>query len=458
MYEFDALSSSAPVAPPDPFRHVNYTLGMVLGVGDFDQEFAYLAGRVGWLARALLGYGTVCGLKVSTDVDAAKGPRVVVAPGTAVGPDGGLVRVKSAQCAALNAWLARPENAAGLAARLIGSPPHSVLPLYVVLSYRACPSDPVPIAGEPCRSADQAMAPSRLVDDYTLDLRTDPPAQPEEDALRDFVDWLSGVRFSEGPGPFSTVGDFLNDLRAAAHLTGSPPGPPSPPGSPPDFLYGSPPAGLVLDASQAPVLLRAALRVWVTELRPLWLARGQTAAGDPPADNALLLARLDVPVVDVTLTGQWKVDDASPVIVSEDRRPCLAPLRLLQEAALRGGETTGAAAFVAAGMFNAAGAASAAPFYAANGLTCDRLGNNSVFYYLRFPGYDPAARYVVSGTVLTDAGAGSDPQTLEVVLDSAIDAQITAANLPTKAGIVVRVIKATKQPITVGFSVEIRRV
>jgi len=28
---------------PDPGKHVNYTYGMVLGVDDFTQEFAYLS-------------------------------------------------------------------------------------------------------------------------------------------------------------------------------------------------------------------------------------------------------------------------------------------------------------------------------------------------------------------------------------------------------------------------------
>jgi hypothetical protein len=455
MDEFVAQSNTAPVAPPDPFRHVAYTPGMVLGAADFDQEFAYLAGHGRWAARALLGYGTACGLRVTTDTDAVTGPRVVVAPGTAVGPDGCLIRVTPAQCASLNAWLAKPENAAALVPRLLGSPPHNVLRLHVVLSYRERPTDPVPIAGEPCRSADLATAPSRLADDYRLELRLDPPGQTEEDAVRDFADWLAGLRVSEGPGPFASRSEFEAAIRAAAHLTGSPPF--SPPGSPPDFLYGSPPTTLRIKASDAPAFLRAAIRIWVTELRPLWLAAGQTAAGDPPADGALLLAELDVPVVNVVLTGRWKVDDATPVTVVEARRPVLAPLRLLQEWAARG-DTGHVGGGSAAGMFDASGAATAAPFYAVNGLTCTRLGATSVFYYLRFPAYDPAARYAVSGTVLTDAGAGSDPQSFEVVLDPAFNNQLAAAGIAPGTGIGVRVMRATKQPITVGFSVEIRRI
>ena len=64
---------------PDPTKHVNYNLGMVLGVDDFTQEFAYLSGRDQWMARDLIGYGTVRGLKIAVDSD-AKGPRVVVEP------------------------------------------------------------------------------------------------------------------------------------------------------------------------------------------------------------------------------------------------------------------------------------------------------------------------------------------------------------------------------------------
>src|SRR5438093_10069693 len=91
--------------PPDPSKHVNYTLGMVLGVDDFTQEFAYLAGRDQWLARDLLGYGTVSGLDVTIRTD-ARGREVFVAPGVAVNPRGQLIRVNFAQCAYLKPWLA----------------------------------------------------------------------------------------------------------------------------------------------------------------------------------------------------------------------------------------------------------------------------------------------------------------------------------------------------------------
>src|SRR4051794_9806415 len=118
MSSFTATTASPSAAPIDPRKHVNYTLGMVLGVDDFRQEHAFLSGRDKWLARDLIGYGTECGLRVSIEAQAS-GPRVVVAPGVAITPRGQKVAVSPAQCASLNDWIAaHPELTNGL----IGSP------------------------------------------------------------------------------------------------------------------------------------------------------------------------------------------------------------------------------------------------------------------------------------------------------------------------------------------------
>ena len=87
MSSFTAKTASSGTAPLDARKHVNYTLGMVLGVDDFRQEHAYLSGRDQWLARDLIGYGTECGLRVSIEAEAT-GPRLVVSPGVAVTPRG----------------------------------------------------------------------------------------------------------------------------------------------------------------------------------------------------------------------------------------------------------------------------------------------------------------------------------------------------------------------------------
>ena len=167
--------------PPDPSQHVNYVRGMVLGVDDFTQEFAYLNGRDRWLARDALGYGTLAGLRVFAEEDGTDGWRLHVTAGSALVPSGQLVCVAADQCCVINRWLARPENAA-LVNRLLnpGSPPISppvlsppavtsgLVILHLVLCYADCQTRSVPIPGEPCRSEDELMAPSRVADDFCL--------------------------------------------------------------------------------------------------------------------------------------------------------------------------------------------------------------------------------------------------------------------------------------------------
>ena len=88
-------------------------------------------------------------------------------------------------------------------------------------------------------------------------------------------------------------------------------------------MYDSPPSGIVINHADACEYLRAALRVWVTELRPLW--RGVACDGSTPDEECVLLAQLDVPLVD----GLASSDE--DVIVNEEQRPFLVHLRMLQE-------------------------------------------------------------------------------------------------------------------------------
>jgi hypothetical protein len=322
------------VAEPNPAKHVNFNVGMVLGVDDFTQEFAYLSGRDQWLARDLIGYGTVRGLNVRMEVDAIKGPRVVVEPGVAVNPRGQLICVPAAQCAYLKNWVADHSEEI---TPLVSSPPDSDLQLYVVLCYRNCPTDDVPIAGEPCRSEDKLMAPSRLSDDFALELRLQRPNQREEDAVRDFMAWLKQIRVSQVDASID-LEKFLQAIRDAASVwLTSPLSSPltSPPG---DFMFGSPPGDLVINLADAMEYFRAAFRVWVTELRPRWIARwhGCAAAhieGDAAGDeDCVLLAQLDVPLLPLS-PGTWDIPNED-IPVNQNERPFLVHLRLLQEWAL----------------------------------------------------------------------------------------------------------------------------
>lgn len=351
--------------PVDPSQHVNFERGMVLGVDDFRQEFAYLSGRDRWLARDAIGYGTLSGLRVHAEDGGADGPRLHVTAGAALTPGGRLVCVGADQCAQINRWLAKPDNAA-LVNRLLNpvSPPMSPpvsppvsppmppvndvgeITLHLVLCYADCLTRPVPIPGEPCRSEDELMKPSRVADDYRLELRASPPAQVEEDAVRDFVRWLrTNVQIVDASPPpaddpetwIARLRDAVRPWLDAASM--------SPSASPPasfeglgDYLFdlGSPP--LAIPRGRHGAFLRAALRFWITELRPMWMAMRCHRPEHRDLDCVLLASvTFEVTWVGGSPSGAWQVT-GSPVAlhVDDGARPFVASLRLLLEFALAG--------------------------------------------------------------------------------------------------------------------------
>lgn len=428
MTTFALPASAVEAKAPDPTKHVNYTLGMVLGVDDFNQEFAWLSGRDRWLARDAVGYGTLCGLLVSTDNTSAKGPRLMVSSGTALTPRGQLVCVKPAQCAYLNDWLAA--NKTSLPG-LVGSPLASTLSLYLTLCYRDCPTDPLPIPGEPCRSEDELMQPSRRVDDFALELRTAPPGQQEEDALVEFVQWLRAAQLS-GSGPFTTIDQFVSALRAAVQNVSSPPSSPlsSPPGASPGihFNFGSPLVSLRLDPALLGNYLRAAFRVWIEEIRPLVHAVcscgccGDSKTGPADPDECLLLARVDVPVASLG-GGEWRVDDTRSVAIDESRRPLLVHLRLLQEW-IASGQTATAGPRAVTATAGVAGHAFVQPPVLNNlALTFAAPGR----LRLTFDGYrkpDATAQYVIKAIALS-GGVGNPTIVSDGADDSGLFLKVT---------------------------------
>lgn len=297
----------------DDGKRVNYTKGMLLGVDDFVQEQAWHIARRHELAREVLGYGTVRGLKVAVDPGA---PRVRVTPGMAWMPSGTPVCVPSEQCCDINAWLQKHWST--LPASVNGATQPAPLTVYVVLSHDSCLTDLLPVPGEPCRSEDELTAASRIADCFKLELRLQPPDQIEENAIRDFADWLARVPVDPSSPPLSEA-DFLAQLRDAALAWLEPSSP-----HPADFMFGSPPATL----GSTDDLMRAALRLWVTELRPLWRARygcGPNPSAPGGVDDAVLLAALNLQVHKADQTADADVD------VAEDARPVLLSLRMVQE-------------------------------------------------------------------------------------------------------------------------------
>lgn len=335
--------------PVDASQHVNFTRGMVLGVDDFQQEFAYHDGHLHWLARDAIGYGTLSGLRVSLDADGTLGPRLHVAAGSALVPAGQLVCVPADQCAVVNSWLAKPANAA-IVNRLLepgsppsGSPPNGAgtISLWLTLCSASCLARPVPIPGEPCRSEDELMQPSRVVDDFQLSLSDHKPLQDEEDALRDFARWIAdNVHLVDAsPAPTGDEQAWLAALRSAAQpwfgaQSASPPlSPPASFSSLGDYLFDVSPPGIDVAQHRRGAFLRVAQRFWVTELRPLWMAVRCQQAQQADAD-CVLLARveLDVTWVGGSPTGAWQVDSTPDAVrIDESTRPVLASQRFLQE-------------------------------------------------------------------------------------------------------------------------------
>jgi hypothetical protein len=315
-----------------PSKRVNYSEGMILGADDFNQESAYHRGQNQALARESVGYGTLSGLHVSVRAG-ERGPEIRVSPGAAFTPTGERVRICRDQCASLNDWLRKPDRQEELTRNLFptGSPLQDTVRLFVVLCYRACPTDEVPIPGEPCRTEEESTAPSRLADSFKLELRFAPPEQAEENAIRRFFAWLRRIPVVAGTG--TPLPDFIDEIRQSFRLLTSPQED-APPATPPDL--GLPPAWLSIPQTELCDYWRATLRLWTTELRPVWQAQCDCsgcgcdeAAPELPhqeCEPCLLLAELEVP-----LTAQREVADLNGLRVDERQRPVLASLRLLQE-------------------------------------------------------------------------------------------------------------------------------
>ncbi|PKN92449.1 MAG: hypothetical protein CVU44_15050 [Chloroflexi bacterium HGW-Chloroflexi-6] len=315
MSSFSSVPMTTAPTTLDSSKHVNFSLGMVLGVDDFNQEFAYLSNRDRWLARDLIGYGTVCGLDVSSEADAEKGPSIRVTPGVALNPRGQFIRVTPAQCAFLNAWLNTEKVAKAVQEKLKSGG----LTIYLTLCYRDCLTDSVPVPGEPCRTEDAAdlLRPSRIKDDFNLDFRFDAPDQTEEDALRAFVAWLRLVPIAASG---ATLTKFLDAIRAGAeNATG--------------FFAKPPAATLAIPEDKLALYLREAFLLWTTELRGT-VRGGDADCATPSTEDCVLLSEISFKVTGSEADG-WAVDGS--VKLDETRRPYLVHLRLLQEWLLTAG-------------------------------------------------------------------------------------------------------------------------
>jgi hypothetical protein len=423
----------------DPQKRPNYTYGMVLGVDEFKQEQIYLMAKDHSQYRLAHGYGTICGLQLQ--ISTAPDLEIQVSKGVAINPRGQEIHVQQTMCARLNDWLVTNQTTL---AGIFGSPPLS-LSLCVVLCSRECPTDTVPIPGQPCRTQQDSMAPANIADSFQLKLclnedqvSSSPPQSPpvdsallnglcfkpsqsEEDAIRRFGALLHRIRI--GDTASSVTEAELEDLvRPLASESGTIYSPVTSPGVDDSVIY--------LSTQDAPGFLRAAFLVWVTEVRPS-LAQANCECGCAD-EKCVLLAELNFQVSKV-----WQV--VGTVTVDESRRPYILESRLFQEWLLNqvGGSAGSADAptssVVAAGTFalgSSPDAVAMGPVM--NGLVASHAAAANTFYLDwggSSPYVDPASSspasftYVVKGTAMGPAAStvgvhvvGFAPEGIEVAV------------------------------------------
>jgi hypothetical protein len=280
-----------------PSQHVNFTTGMVLGVEDYRAEFAYHSARDQWIMREAGGNGTLAGLDVSVEADGTNGPRLRVTAGSAAAPSGQLICVGRDQCASINAWLATSDVATKVTAiaNLNADTTKARLSFWLSLCYTDCSALPVPIPGQPCRSEEDLMADSRVMDDYLLSLSFKSPLHSEWRALQLLKIYESSWD-SSSPQPTTPAARQALEEKLRKQL---------------NALFASDGSfsvaelsQLTLDASLRPWLQRRLRQMWITRVRPLVMA--QRCAEGPRGEDCILLARIVVPVVKVGT--HWELD------------------------------------------------------------------------------------------------------------------------------------------------------
>ena len=149
------------------FERIKYFTGKLMTVRDFEEEQVYHIEKRKHHHRYLHGYGIVCGLRV-VPTQPPQRRYVMVEPGVALDPWGSDIVV----CKPTEFELT------GEGEPDLRDKSNS---LYVVIKYRECDTEPVPIPGEPCRSEEANVAPSRVMETFELSLRLEPP--DEEDGV-----------------------------------------------------------------------------------------------------------------------------------------------------------------------------------------------------------------------------------------------------------------------------------
>jgi hypothetical protein len=249
-------------------ERMNYVLGQVLGVKEFQQEQAYFLHKSRLQNRSLHGYGTVWGLEVKTQGN-DETLEIQVEPGLAIDPQGREIHIDAAQCAQLrqrvNAWLIEPsledknqKNYETL--QSFDTKISEVLAVYVTLCYRPCETGEQRILGDPCRPDKDTRKPTRTRDVFDLKLVAKRPKQHEEDQVRAIGDLLAKLDIDPGAVALADA-EFDALVRRLCQAIDDP-------GSISGLLQPDELNGIVIPASQSRDALRELFRHWVTNSRP----------------------------------------------------------------------------------------------------------------------------------------------------------------------------------------------
>lgn len=159
------------LARPAPER-VNYATGVLLDAQDFRDEQTYHRGRLARALSALVGFGTVAGLRVTPPAAADAELELHVAPGLAIDRHGRLVELQIPWCIRLARWF-DAMSTAELGAALHRAPrvaPPAAIVVDVFLSASDCARAKTPAFASGPFAALDAVVPARLAETPVLEL------------------------------------------------------------------------------------------------------------------------------------------------------------------------------------------------------------------------------------------------------------------------------------------------
>lgn len=184
------MSLADPLAPADPLEaapppeRVNYSIGVLLDAQDFRDEQTYHRGRLAAALKALVGFGTLAGLRVVPPVAADAELELSVQPGLAIDRFGRLIEIRAPQCIRLARWFAAQSTASLRAAvqrtPRVTAPVTAGVVVDVFLSADNCPRGKTPAFATGPFDALDAVVPARLAESHHLTLtpRAEGPPDP----------------------------------------------------------------------------------------------------------------------------------------------------------------------------------------------------------------------------------------------------------------------------------------